>query len=441
MAGDEDDPAKIQILKDALYDAARENGSEARAFSQKDLLDFDIIPADNPMLLLRVVQRLCDDKLFVGITQATGLAWRWRNKEDAKKYTSLPNDETMMVYAVIDEAGADGIWNRTIKNKLNMHEAVVKTCIKYLETKGYISSMKNVEHPNKKMYIKANLRPSERATGGPWFTDGELDTAFISELTMIVFEYIKTQSAYRGSQAGGAGAAAAAGSGAGATKVPKKGVIRGGIDGGDSTSSSRGVKRTATDMSTDDIVQQQSKHPTAATKEKPKVFYPMPAGYKHYPTVTEIAKLIHETGITNNTTLGEADIQQLVDVLHYDGLIEPIRVNGRKGYRVTRAAKQDASSFQKRQQERQQAGGVGLPVGSDDLVGPPPTANGLTEAPCGRCPVFELCEEGGPVSPSNCVYFLQWLGLASSEENTNTLAGGATPNGVAGVAAVPGLVV
>ena len=81
----------------------------------------------------------------------------------------------MMVYSVIDEAGADGIWNRTIKNKLNMHEAVVKNCIKYLETKGYIASMKNVEHPNKKMYIKANLRPSDRATGGPWFTDGELD--------------------------------------------------------------------------------------------------------------------------------------------------------------------------------------------------------------------------------------------------------------------------
>jgi DNA-directed RNA polymerase III subunit RPC6 len=31
-----------------------------------------------------------------------------------------------MVYSIIDEAGADGIWNRTIKNKLNMHEAVVK---------------------------------------------------------------------------------------------------------------------------------------------------------------------------------------------------------------------------------------------------------------------------------------------------------------------------
>ena len=107
-----------------------------------------------------------------------------------------------MVYAVIDEAGADGIWNRTIKNKLNMHENLVKQCIKHLETKGYIASMKNVEHPNKKMYIKANLRPSDRATGGPWFTEGELDTAFIDQLKEIIFEYIKSKSAYLGSLPG-----------------------------------------------------------------------------------------------------------------------------------------------------------------------------------------------------------------------------------------------
>jgi DNA-directed RNA polymerase III subunit RPC6 len=311
----------------------------------------------------------------------------------AHRYTSLPNDEAVMVYSIIDEAGADGIWNRTIKNKLNMHENVVKTCIKFLETKGYIASMKNVEHPNKKMYIKATLRPSERATGGPWFTEGELDTAFIAELEGIVFEYIKTKSAYRGSQPHPGG-----GSSAGATKLPKKGAVT----AGDTTA--RGTKRSATEISTDDA--------TAAGRagggsKSRAVFLPMPAGYKHYPTVAEIAKFIHDTGITNNTTLGEADIQQLVDVLTYDGLIEMVRVGRRRGYRVARAAKQDTVPFHKRQKEREAGVGLDLPL----VPGAEPLGNGLTEAPCGRCPVFELCEEGGPVSPSNCVYFLQWLEL------------------------------
>ena len=34
---------------------------------------------------------------------------------------------------------------------------------------------------------------------------------------------------------------------------------------------------------------------------------------------------------------------------------------------------------------------------------------GWTEAPCGRCPIFEFCEENGPVNASNCRYFDDWL--------------------------------
>ncbi|KAK4129139.1 DNA-directed RNA polymerase III-like protein [Parathielavia appendiculata] len=386
-----DDSAKLQILKDALYEEIRQHGSETRLFTQRDLLDLNIIPNNDLLLLVRVVQGLTDDKLLVGTTNHhAGLAWRWRSREEAKKYTSLPNDETVMVYSIIDEAGADGIWNRTIKNKLNMHEAVVKNCIKFLESKGYIASMKNVEHPNKKMYIKATLRPSERATGGPWFTDGELDTAFISELEGIVFEYIKTRSAYRSSQV-----QPTAFSSGGTAKPPKKGAVT-----ADSTTA-RGTKRSATDISTDDT----SAPARGGSAKSRHVFLPMPAGYRHYPTVAEIAKFIHDTGITNNTTLGEADIQQLVDVLTYDGLIEPVRVGRRRGYRVTRAMKQDTVPFQKRAKEREAGIGLDQPL----APGPEPLSNGLTEAPCGRCPVFELCEEGGPVSPSNCVYFLQWL--------------------------------
>jgi len=61
-------------------------------------------------------------------------------------------------------------------------------------------------------------------------------------------------------------------------------------------------------------------------------------------------------------------------------------------------------SFAKRQKDREAGIGLDLPI-----FGMEPPGNGLTEVPCGRCPVFELCEEGGPVSPANCVYFDQWL--------------------------------
>jgi len=308
----------------------------------------------------------------------------------------------MLVYGVIDEAGSDGIWNRTIKNRLKMHESVVKNAIKFLESKGYIASMKNVEHPNKKMYIRANLRPSDRATGGPWFTEGEMDTAFIDELKSIIFEYIKTKSAYLGSQGGHRRDAAST------LKAPKKGTVRGPRPDGDTAS--RSTKRAATEISNNDGTPGKESAPAPVSSKGERVYLPLPAGYRKYPTVTEVAQLINQTGITNNTTLGEADIQQLVDVLCYDGVIEPIKVNKRQGYRVTRPTKQDTVSFEKRQQERQ--AGIGL---DRPRIGVEASGNGLTEVPCGRCPVFDLCEEGGPVSPSNCVYFKQWLGIEDAD--------------------------
>ncbi|KAI5285665.1 34-kDa subunit of RNA polymerase III (C), partial [Ascosphaera acerosa] len=45
----------------------------------------------------------------------------------------------------------------------------------------------------------------------------------------------------------------------------------------------------------------------------------------------------------------------------------------------------------------------------EDIEDLPLGWNGLTEMPCGRCPVFELCEDNGPVNPHNCEYYDEWL--------------------------------
>jgi DNA-directed RNA polymerase III subunit RPC6 len=305
-----------------------------------------------------------------------------------------------MVYQLIDDAGADGIWSRTLKGRLKIHESVLKACIKHLETKGYITDMKSVEHPNKKMYIKANLRPSDRATGGPWYTDSNLDEAFIAGLERIIFNFIRMKSAHFREPPATA-------------KTPKKGVT--------GTAAARGRKRAATEISVEDgvaaspagtpaatatpapAVQQQPPHQQAPNRGRGPAYLPFPAGYNYYPTAYEIAEFIHKSGITNNTTLSEDDVQQLVDILCYDGLVEPVVVGRRKGYRTARISRQEPDDTARIKEME----GGGLEV----LLGPPPPSNGFVEAPCGRCPVFELCEEGGPVNPTNCVYFPRWLGL------------------------------
>jgi len=40
-------------------------------------------------------------------------------------------------------------------------------------------------------------------------------------------------------------------------------------------------------------------------------------------------------------------------------------------------------------------------------------ALGWSEAPCGSCPVFDFCKEGGPVGPSGCEYYGEWLKRAT----------------------------
>lgn len=411
-----EDPSKIELLKDALYQAAVDNGGEGRLWSQQDLIDFDIIPEGNLDLLMKAVQGLCSDFLFKTMNDGRiGLCWRYRPAEDAAKYRTL-NQDQIMVYELIDDAGADGIWARSLKHRLNMHESVLKQCIKHLEARGYIRDMKSVENIGKKMYIKATLRPSDRATGGPWYSDGVLDGDFIESLQELVFDAIRNRSTYLSRVRTPAPAPAA-------TKQPKKGVVRGGPEAASAASAAggttRGRKRTADALSTGGDEKNggatngngsthPSKHRTHTTRRQ--ILLPMPAGYTEYPTVRRIAELIEQSGVAMNTTLGEADIQQLVNLLVYDGLLEPVRLPGshETGYRALNASRLEESSANAPDKPGEPRT---TPKGA-----PPPLNNGLTESPCGLCPVFDLCEDGGPVSPANCVYFNRWLGLEEAVE-------------------------
>ena len=331
------------------------------------------------------------------------------------RYLDLPTNELRMVYSYIDEAGREGMWIRTMKNRLKMHDTVMKTCLKQLEAKGYVRQFSSVLQQNKRVYIKVGLEPSEQATGGPWFTSGELDAAFIDALLNFVFEHIKARGAYLSAHA------------VGPTRAPRKGVIRGdpGTDHG-AAATAAGTKRRAGEISEEShaaaaAASSSSAAAAAASSAAPtryrKGYLPLPAGYRSYPTVTEIAQRIHDVGLTKNTTLSRDDVQQLVDILVYDGLIEPITVGKRKGYRCARVTKQDPSVLARRaKREREVAGGLDeegdMGLLEQHQIGPDRPQNGLTEAPCGRCPVFDLCEDGGPVSAANCEYFQAWLGLS-----------------------------
>jgi len=286
-----------------------------------------------------------------------------------------------MVYGVVDEAGVEGIWSRHIQDRLSINQAPFNTAVKHLLSKRLIVPFKSVEHPNRKMFIKASIQPSERAAGGVWHNaNGELDEAFIEEIKRVIFDVVKKRSTYH-------------------EKLDplepstRKAPTNGTVTGPKLLPTSR--KRPAEDLD--------SPSPLPTLSKPHESLLPLPAGYKKYPTVRDIARLLSTTGITTSSVLSEADVQVLVDVLVYDGLLEAVQIAGRKGYRLSRIPHQ---SLERWTAGRPDEGG---PLQEQGMPEQYPSA--LVEAPCGKCPVVEICEEGGPVAPSNCVYFQHWLGL------------------------------
>lgn len=382
------DPDKLSILKNQLYDACVEklDGDDDKAyqklFSQEDLQNLDAVPKDLKTLL-QVIKGLMDDYLFVALSTSHGSAWRLRPESEAIKYHGLTQDQNI-IYTLIDNAGAEGIWQQEMRKRTNMREQTLKKVLKELENqKKLIASFTSVQQASHRCYIKASIKPSEKATGGPWFADGDLDESFIEMLLAVTHNLIKTSGTYLSLRGEATRSASSS------PVLPKK-VINGSHS--DAAVAARGKKRAAEDMTHDDDLLADSPTKTRKKSSQP-VRIPMPAGYKHYLTLSEITQQLAKSGVTKGMPLKESDIQQLVDVLMYENRVEEVKVGRKLGYRTIRSSKLNTT-----------ANAMTL---EDDCLEPP--SNGLTTAPCGRCPVFELCEEGGPVWAGGCEYFDQWL--------------------------------
>lgn len=219
---------------------------------------------------------------------------------------ALLTPDERLLYSHIEASAGEGIWTKTLKARSNLHQTTINKCLKSLETKRFIKPIKSKQHPTRKIYMLYELTPSIEVTGGPWFTDGELDDEFVTELTSVLERYIHGRTFLKG---------------------------------------------TST---------------------------PYPPGYSGYATLESLTRWIKQAGVTE-VDLSSEDVKSLLDCLVYDGRIE--KVGG--VYKAVRGAGGENASN-----------------------------NGFTESPCGRCPVFALCEEGGPVNAGNCVYYAEWLNAA-----------------------------
>lgn len=113
-----------------------------------------------------------------------------------------------------------------------------------------------------------------------------------------------------------------------------------------------------------------------------------------YAPVDDVAEYVASTGLSK-VALSSEEIASILDTLVFDGKVQQ---------------KFDATL-------NQRAFKVTFPVGpaaaprpfGKDRVSLDPTAAAIMSVPCGVCPVFDNCHEGGAVSPATCVYLTDWL--------------------------------
>ncbi|KAK8193808.1 RNA polymerase Rpc34 [Phyllosticta capitalensis] len=333
--------------KDLLYEKCAES-EPGHIFYQEDLARLEV--AKDVEELVTLCQQLVDSHLFELLESGQNsydrtLCWRLRTREDANKLRGMEANERV-VYSHISSTGDQGMWTRTIKAKTNFHQTVINKALKSLEGKRLVKSITSVKNPGRKIYMLAHLTPAEDVSGGSWHTDGELDVEFIETIAAVVVQFVEGMSW---------------------VEQPRPAVSKDAIARKKEAAAARRHDPTADPP--------KYKPPTG---QHGRVLVPHPPGYRNYPTATTILDFISKSGVIEGVVIREMDLRMLLDNLVFDGRLERI---GAMGYRSTRCAPEDEE----------------------------PWGNGLTQAPCGRCPVFNLCEEGGPVSASNCVYFEEWL--------------------------------
>ncbi|KAL6714016.1 34-kDa subunit of RNA polymerase III (C) [Lecanora helva] len=257
----------------------------------------------------------------------------------------LLSQDEALVFSYIESAAREGIWSKLLRTKTNLHMTSMNRAIKSLENKNLIKSIKTIKFPSRKTYILAKLQPSEDVTGGPFYTEGVLDEEFIHIMSHWTEKYILGRSWWFPPQ-----------------PEPNK-------------------KKSRSKVTMDEAMRLRNEafQRTRPSKDNNHMMKPFPPSYTKYPTLSEITGAINDSKISG-VVMKESEMKQLLDILRWDGRIEKILESN--AYRATRIVPED-NEFA--------------------------LENGLTESPCGRCPVFDICEEDGPVNARSCEYFQEWL--------------------------------
>lgn len=108
--------------------------------------------------------------------------------------TAPPTDpDERMIWQVIKNTHNKGAWTKDIKVKTGLHQNIVNKLLKTLEARQIIKAVKT-KNSTRKVYMLWEVEPSLEITGGPWFSENELDVEFIEGLGKACLNFIASKS-------------------------------------------------------------------------------------------------------------------------------------------------------------------------------------------------------------------------------------------------------
>ncbi|TFY58453.1 hypothetical protein EVJ58_g6403 [Rhodofomes roseus] len=179
---------KINALERKLHQAALARPN--KVISQKDL---DSLVSDTKARVSAVNFLLSTGLFVLLVGDKDTLSYRAVSQDEIELKKGLSQEETMVLDR-IRAAATEGIWTKYIKVKTQLHQTIVDKCLRSLTQKRLIKTVNDVRYATRKIYMSAELEPSPEMTGGPWFTDRELDTEFIKLLSDVCLKIIRDKS-------------------------------------------------------------------------------------------------------------------------------------------------------------------------------------------------------------------------------------------------------
>ncbi|KAG5646417.1 hypothetical protein DXG03_003467 [Asterophora parasitica] len=172
-------------LESKLHQAALSAPNQELSNKQAEAIAPDVTKRQNALNFLLGVG------LFKSLVDAKGhVSFRAVTKNELAATKDLTGEESL-VLGHIKASRNEGIWTKHLKAKTNLHQTIIDRCLKTLTQKRLIKRVPSVQHPTRKIYMLENLEPSVALTGGPWYTDNELDTEFIQHLTGACLKFIR----------------------------------------------------------------------------------------------------------------------------------------------------------------------------------------------------------------------------------------------------------